>query len=107
LFALGNVRILATPWTPSRSVVIPLPPASRRCAAAALAVALLGAAPAARAQPPVSPRFDISRFAIEGATLLDQATLERAVEPFAGGQRSFEDVRAAAKAVEAEYARRG
>ncbi|MBI3372061.1 MAG: ShlB/FhaC/HecB family hemolysin secretion/activation protein [Betaproteobacteria bacterium] len=67
---------------------------------------------AAVAQAPKAPdaaelRFDIARYRVEGNTLLPADEVERAVQPFAGRQRSFGDVKRALEALENAYRGRG
>jgi hemolysin activation/secretion protein len=52
-------------------------------------------------------RFDISRFQVDGNTLLDPAAVERVLAPYAGTGRDFGDVQMALEALEAEYRARG
>lgn len=72
---------------------------------ALLAGLLLGAACAAGAQE--VPRFPIVRFNVEGNTLLPQAEIDAAVQPFLGPRRDFGDVQRALEALEEKYKRRG
>lgn len=53
------------------------------------------------------PRFAISRFAVEGNSLLPGAEVEGLLASFAGPERSFGDVRRAAEALQQAYRRRG
>lgn len=62
---------------------------------------------ASSAADQVKLRFDISSYALEGATLLTQAEIDAAVAPFVGKDRDFSDVQRALEAVENAYARRG
>lgn len=55
----------------------------------------------ARAAEPA--RFDILEFAVEGNTVLPAELIERAVYPFLGEKRRFDDVNAAATALEKAY----
>jgi hemolysin activation/secretion protein len=68
-------------------------------------------APASGASPgradPTEPRFDITRFELEGATLVDPASLERALAPHTGAGRRFGDIESALDAVIAAYQRTG
>jgi hemolysin activation/secretion protein len=81
----------------------------------AFLVTLLGVAPAfSLAQQPTAPvpapieiRFDVSRYLVEGNTLLPQTEVERIVEAFAGRQRDFGDVQRALEALQAAYRTRG
>ena len=53
------------------------------------------------------PRFAISRFAVEGNSLLPGAEVEGLLAPFAGPARSFGDVRRAVDALQQAYRRQG
>jgi hemolysin activation/secretion protein len=53
------------------------------------------------------PRFPIVRFNIEGNTLLPQAAVNAAVQPFIGPRRDFGDVQRALEALEELYKQRG
>lgn len=82
-------------------------------------MALLGSAVAAWAQPQPAPqasalaagsapvrndeRFDITRFAVEGNTLLPQARVDEAVTPFRGPGRVYGDIQQALEALENAY----
>ena len=66
----------------------------------------VAAAPDAAADP-VELRFDISGYALEGATLLTQAEIDAAVAPFTGKNKDFSDVQRALEAVEEAYSARG
>ena len=52
-------------------------------------------------------RFAITRYAVEGATLLTAAEIEAAVAPFVGTDKDFSDVQSALEAIEELYAQRG
>lgn len=52
-------------------------------------------------------RLDVWEYRVGGNTLLPQTTVEKAVYPFLGPQRSFEDVDAARAALEQAYAEAG
>ncbi|MFX7140195.1 POTRA domain-containing protein, partial [Acinetobacter baumannii] len=78
-----------------------------------------GSAVAAWAQPQPAPqasavaagsapvrndeRFDITRFAVEGNTLLTQARVDEAVTPFRGPGRVYGDIQQALEALENAY----
>ena len=65
---------------------------------------------AVAAMPPPAasvPRFAITRFAVEGASLFSPQDFEQALERFTGEQRTFADIEAAAEAVRAVYERAG
>jgi hemolysin activation/secretion protein len=83
-------------------------------------MALLGSAVAAWAQPQPAPqasaavaagsapvrndeRFDITRFAVEGNTLLSQSKVDEAVAPFRGAGRVYGDIQQALEALENAY----
>lgn len=64
--------------------------------------------PPARAQPASpEPTFDINAIDVDGNTLLDEATLETAIYPHMGPQRSRADVAAARQALESAYRAKG
>jgi len=52
-------------------------------------------------------RFAITRYAVEGATLLTPAEIEAAVASFIGTDKDFSDVQSALEVIEALYADRG
>ncbi|WP_249776934.1 ShlB/FhaC/HecB family hemolysin secretion/activation protein [Herbaspirillum sp. C9C3] len=84
-----------------------------------MGMALLGSAVAALAQPAgMAPgampagdsaqvhqdeRFDITRFAVEGNTLLTQARVDQAVAPFLGRGRVYGDIQQALESLENAY----
>lgn len=53
------------------------------------------------------PRFDISRFQVEGNSLLKADFMEGLLQPYVGGQRDFGDVQRALEALEEAYRKRG
>src|SRR5258708_10408689 len=53
------------------------------------------------------PRFDISRFDVQGKTLLAPAELDTLLAPHRGADRDFGDVQRAVEALQAAYARHG
>ncbi len=71
----------------------------------------LSAARAADATPPAAagekPAFDLYDFQIDGNTLLDDETLERAVYPFLGPGKTVDDVEQARAALETAYRQAG
>lgn len=79
----------------------------------AVALAMCAAGPLAHAQQPgavqapLELRFDISRYVVEGNSLLPQEAIDRAVQRFAGKQRDFGDVQRALEALEGQYRSRG
>src|SRR5258708_19327260 len=56
---------------------------------------------------PVSPRFDISAYHVEGNTLLKEKQIESVLAPFKGKQRDFADVQRALEALEGAYRQAG
>ena len=52
-------------------------------------------------------RFEITRYVLEGATLLSQRDIDKIVAPYVGKNKDFSDVQRALEAIEAEYAKRG
>lgn len=69
--------------------------------AAGAAVSMDAAAPTA-AEDGI-PRFDISRFDVQGNTLLDEARLQALLAPYTGRQRDFSDIARAVETLEAAY----
>lgn len=59
------------------------------------------------ATEPAALRFDITGYTLEGATLLTQAEIDAAVQPFTGKDKDFSDVQHALEAVEEAYSARG
>lgn len=59
------------------------------------------------AQEAAIPRFDISRFQVEGNTLLKADFIDSLLRPFVGKQRDFGDVQRALDALEDAYRKRG
>lgn len=76
-----------------------------------LACAGLSASFALFAQQPQeaipAPRFDITRFDVEGNTLLPAAEVERLVAPYTGKNKDFADIQRALEALEQAYRNRG
>jgi hemolysin activation/secretion protein len=62
---------------------------------------------AAGEKPDDAPRFDISRFQVEGNRLLDKAHIDRLLVPFTGHARDFGTVQEALEALENAYRDRG
>lgn len=66
---------------------------------------------AAETQPPVAPsvipKFGITRYIVEGNTLLAQEELDRVLAPFTGKDKDFGDVQRALEALQAAYQARG
>ncbi|MEO8441304.1 MAG: ShlB/FhaC/HecB family hemolysin secretion/activation protein, partial [Betaproteobacteria bacterium] len=67
--------------------------------------AFAGAACAQSPQPDaaVAPRFDISRFEVEGNTLLEAKDIDAAVASFTGTQKDFSDIQRALETLEEVY----
>jgi hemolysin activation/secretion protein len=76
---------------------------------AGTAIVLLSSVPVHAATPPDDgvPHFDITRFDVDGNTLLPQQTVAALLQPFTGSQRDFSDVQRALEALEAAYRARG
>ncbi len=64
-------------------------------------------APSLAQTPAGGTAFDVARFAVEGATLIGGDSIDEALAPFVGTQRTIADLERARAAVEAMYARRG
>ena len=68
---------------------------------------VLAAMPAAAQNEPeaadTGPRFDINAYDLRGNTLLSAETVNQAVAPYTGTQKSFADVQQALEAIEAAY----
>jgi len=76
--------------------------------AGSLAAFSAATASAQEAAPDASePRFDINAIDVEGASLLDQVSLEAAIYPHLGPGRTRADVAAAQQALEAAYHAKG
>jgi len=76
--------------------------------ATACALGVSGGIAAAQDAPgQAEPTFDIQAIDIDGNTVLDQTTLERAIYPFMGPGRTRADVAAAQKALEDAYHAKG
>ena len=67
-------------------------------------VALL---PLVQAQEPVSLRFDISGYRVDGNTLLKQRDVDAVLAPFVGKSRDFGDVQRALEALQSTYSKAG
>ena len=63
--------------------------------------------PQAYGADPVSLRFDITAFQVEGNTLLTNKQVQSAVAPFRGKQRDFADIQRALEALETAYRKAG
>ncbi|HZZ90762.1 MAG TPA: ShlB/FhaC/HecB family hemolysin secretion/activation protein [Caulobacteraceae bacterium] len=77
--------------------------------AALVALALAGAARAAAAEPPETggSLFDVEAYDVDGNSLLDQPTIEKAVYAHLGPARTRADVEGARQDLENAYAKRG
>jgi hemolysin activation/secretion protein len=80
-------------------------PLSRLIAGSVFAM-LTSSAWAADEQDPIG-RFEITRFAVEGNTILPAAEIDKLLTPFAGRDRNFGHVQMALEALEAAYHARG
>jgi hemolysin activation/secretion protein len=76
------------------------------CHEAVAADATPAKAPAAATTPPVR-HFDINEYDVEGNTVLGEADIDAAVEPFMGPDRTMSDVDGARAALEKAYAAKG
>ena len=63
--------------------------------------------PQAFGADPVSLRFDITEYRVEGSTLLSNRQIQAAVAPFQGKQRDFADIQRALEALETAYRKAG
>ena len=80
----------------------------KRLIAGSVLAAAAGAGWTAPADPDSTVlRFDISRFNVQGNTLLPATVVDAVLAPFAGGARDFGDVQRALEALEAAYKARG
>ncbi len=77
-----------------------------RYCGAVLLTALLSPSLALAAEEEII-RFDISRFQVQGNSLLNAAEVDAVLAPFAGKSRDFGDVQRALEALEARYHQRG
>lgn len=57
--------------------------------------------------PARDPEFPVTRFSVEGATLVTADEVDRVLQPFTGPERTLADVQRARAALEATYARLG
>ena len=62
---------------------------------------------AASEPPPETPRFDVWEYQVEGNTTTDARSIERAVYPFLGPDKTIEDVEAARSALESVFREEG
>ena len=83
------------------------PSVSRLTALAVCALACACAHAADVVSSASSPRFAISRYAVEGNTLVSSESIARALAPLTGPQREFGDVQRAVEAIEGVYVRAG
>lgn len=58
-------------------------------------------------QPGDTPRFEISRFVVEGNTLLSGEEVDKSVAPYVGAQKDFSDVQRALEALQDAYQNAG
>ncbi len=65
-----------------------------------------GATPAAKSPAPVR-KFEINEFDVEGNTVLDEASIDAAVEPYLGPDKTMADIDGARAALEKAYAAKG
>ncbi|MGH8809834.1 MAG: POTRA domain-containing protein, partial [Noviherbaspirillum sp.] len=77
-----------------------------RLVAGAVCAALAFSVHAADEQDAVG-RFEITRFAVNGNTLLTPQDIDKILKPFTGKERNFGDVQMALEALEAAYQQRG
>jgi hemolysin activation/secretion protein len=63
--------------------------------------------PATPSAPPPVRKFDINEFDVEGNTVLDEADIDAAIEPFMGPGRTMADIDGARAALEKAYAAKG
>ncbi|MCC7487809.1 MAG: ShlB/FhaC/HecB family hemolysin secretion/activation protein [Burkholderiales bacterium] len=92
-----------------------LSPASSRLAQASPAKPVAETEPAAGgkalapvpAEAPPAPRFAISRYLVEGNTLLGKEAIERLLAPFTGPGKDFGDVQRALEALQSAYQQAG
>jgi hemolysin activation/secretion protein len=64
-------------------------------------------APSAQAAAPTQPKFDLEAYDVEGNTLLDTPTIETAIYPYLGPDRTKDDVAAARDALLQAYRSKG
>ncbi len=69
----------------------------------ALSLSVASLAALAADSVPAEPRFAISRIQVEGNSLLPAGTIDSVVGSFTGADRSFADIEAARRALEARY----
>ncbi len=65
------------------------------------------ATPSAQTTVPAQPKFDLEAYDVDGNTLLDTPTIESAVYPFLGPDRTRDDVAAARDALQKAYQAHG
>jgi len=58
-------------------------------------------------QPAPTPRFDITRYDVQGNTVLDPALVDRAIAPYVGKGKDFGDVQRALESLQIVYERMG
>ncbi len=64
-------------------------------------------APSSSSAPKPERRFDVREYVVEGNTVLDTRSIERAVYPFSGPQRTMADIESARAALEKAYSSAG
>ena len=79
----------------------------RLLASAILALTVSAAWAGEPASDSAAIRFDISRFDVQGNTLLPQARVEQLLAPFTGKTRDFGDIQRALEALEGAYHAQG
>ena len=62
---------------------------------------------AAPVEAPAAPRFEITRYEVEGNTLLTPREIDRAFTPFTGQSKDFGDIQRALESLEQAYRNRG
>lgn len=106
---VGLVSALACPVgaqvAPGRGIAQAATPAP--IAPSPPAVGSPGPEPSPGRTAPTEPRFDITRFELEGATLVNPSSLAQALAPHTGAGRRFGDIESALDAVIAAYLRAG
>jgi hemolysin activation/secretion protein len=99
------VRMGAAAAVEARTDETPKPPASVPTVPSAAAAIPLLEEPAAPSEP--AQHFDVLEFVVDGNTVLDQETIERAVYPHLGPDHAMSDVQAARDDLEKQYQSRG
>jgi hemolysin activation/secretion protein len=102
----GTAGVIAEPQPASSSAPKPAQP-SAVVAQADPAQPAAKAAPVPEPVAPAAPRFEITRYAVEGNTLLKQEIVDAAVAPFSGPGKDFGDVQRALEALQLAYQKEG